>query len=114
MVFTPAALLGSIRSIDSDRISIALRPHLDNVGNLSFDLFYEISQFLCLPASTYISFKPLIDESLLASRNRIAHGEFLAVDQAGYDSLLKQTLSLMQMFKTDLENSVVSKGYLRQ
>ena len=113
MIFTPAVMLQSIRDIDTDRVNISLRPYLDSVGNLNFDLFKEIAEFLCLPISGYISYKPLIDESLLSSRNKVAHGEFVAIDRDDYEELMNNPLALMRMFKTDLENSTVSKGYLR-
>ena len=113
MVFTPSSLLTSIRGIEEDRVNIALRPFLDNVGNLSYGLFQEVAEFLSLSPDMYVAFKPLIDESLLASRNKIAHGEHLIIDEAGYEILVQDTLTLMTMFKSDLENLVVSKSYLR-
>lgn len=113
MIFTPSNLLHAIHAIEEDKVTLTLRPFLENVGNLSFDLFNEIISFLCLPVTNYLPFKPLIDESLLATRNRIAHGEYLALDHSGYEALQTETLLLIRMFKTDLENSAVSGGYLR-
>ena len=54
----------------------------------------------------------LINESLLGRRNKIAHGEWLDLDESGFVSLVDDVLILLRMFKTDIENSVALQGYL--
>lgn len=55
----------------------------------------------------------LIDKTLLESRNGIAHGEHLVINAARFDSLVLEILEVLRWFKTDIENAVVQKSFLR-
>ncbi|KNB38053.1 hypothetical protein ACH54_06670, partial [Salmonella enterica subsp. enterica serovar Infantis] len=60
----------------------------------------------------YKAFYPYIDESIVSARNNIAHGERLIVEQVSFEQLTEKVLALMNMYKNDIENIVVTKEYL--
>ncbi|EFZ9278580.1 hypothetical protein H4L62_002198, partial [Salmonella enterica] len=47
-----------------------------------------------------------------SARNNIAHGERLIVEQVSFEQLTEKVLALMNMYKNDIENIVVTKEYL--
>jgi hypothetical protein len=112
-IFVTSELLDQIRLIDSERVHIDLWPFIGEVGNLNSDLFQQIARLLSIEADSYLSYKPLIDDSLLYHRNSIAHGERLEIDSARYDELHKTVVMLIERYKTDVENAAINKEYLR-
>ncbi len=112
-VFAASNLLNEIYDISNQRASIPLRSYVSNVGNLNFDMFEQVAGFLDIDAGRYVARKNIIDESLLKQRNEIAHGEFLTVDAAAFDSMSREVLTLLRQFKDDVQNALVQKTYLR-
>jgi hypothetical protein len=110
-VFVSSELLNKLYAIDEDVADIPLERHISRIGNLNYDLFEQISEFLALSVDS--SKRVLIDEKLLKLRNDIAHGEFLLIDVDGFDQLSIEILDLIREFKTALQNAVVLKSYLR-
>ena len=51
--------------------------------------------------------------SVLNRRNKIAHGRYLELDVGPFGDLVDQILELLRWFKTDLENAVATKAYMR-
>lgn len=94
-----------------ERIKVDLKKHIDRMGNLNFSLFSEILSGLGLDFTPYEGKKVFIDESLLAKRNRVAHGEFIEINAADFDVYANDVISLLNQFKTDIENSVSLKSY---
>lgn len=80
-------------------------------SNLNADVFVNIAGWLGFDTSKYSSRFPLIDESLLGARNKIAHGEFLTINASRFASLVDQVIELMQWFKTDIENAVALAAF---
>ena len=64
--------------------------------------------------SRYEPRSALIDERLLKSRNGIAHGDRLMVDNEGYYELVEKVLEMMRWFKTDIENAAATESFLRK
>ena len=112
-IFVSSELLSALHSVDDDRLSLNLDAHIANVGNLDYDLFEQIAQFLCIDAKSYSAKKTLIDESLLKKRNEIARGDYLLIDMDGFEVLSDEILEIMRQFKTDIQNAVALKAYLR-
>lgn len=82
-------------------------------SNLNADVFQNIAGWLGLDTAKYSSRFPLIDESLLAARNKIAHGEYLTMNASRFAALSDEILDLMKWFKTDIENAVATSAFLR-
>ena len=82
-------------------------------GNLKSEVFVNIAGWLGIDVAQYSSRFNLIDETLLASRNKIAHGEYLSISSARFDTLAEEILELMVWFKTDLENAAALKSFQR-
>lgn len=113
-IFTASEILSALFGIAADKVNMQLRVHVADIGNLNYDIFEQISKFLSLDSAGYAAKKQLIDESLLKQRNEIAHGEYLLIDADRFEDLSNEIISLMRMFKTDIQNAAVSKSYLRQ
>ncbi len=89
----------------NDTASVSGKSVIDTQANLNSEVLDNI---LCVVGISLIPYEakyPLIDESLLARRNSIAHGEFLDVDQKEYLKLNDDIVALMRGFKADLENA---------
>lgn len=112
-VFVASELLGHLNSIDAQVVEMPIERHVSNVGNLNFDVFEQITEFLALDIAGYSAKKILIDESLLKMRNEIAHGEYLLIDAEGFETLSDEILDIIRQFKTDVQNAVALKAYLR-
>ena len=82
-------------------------------SNLSSDVLINIAGWIGVDTSKYSTRFNLIDETLLASRNKIAHGEFLTISPKRFDTLAEEILEIMEWFKTDLENAVALASFLR-
>lgn len=112
-IATSSILLAEIQAFGEKPVSIKLSSTIDDVGNLTFSLFEEIAQFLAIDLSSYQARRNFIDESLINTRNKIAHGESLEVDLESAQTAFAEVIVLMRAFKTDIENSVTAKSYLR-
>lgn len=83
-------------------------------GNLKSEVFVNIAGWLGIDVAKYSARFNLIDETLLASRNKIAHGEYLSISADRFETLADEILELMVWFKTDLENAAALKSFRRK
>jgi hypothetical protein len=81
-------------------------------ANLSSTVFLEILHCLGLSPADYESKSHLIDSQLLAKRNHIAHGSALNVETKDYLTLHDEIVNLMSLFRNQIENAAVTRGYL--
>lgn len=81
-------------------------------SNLNSDILRDITCMLGLDYSKYETKEKEIDESLLRSRNEIAHGKYLLIDFDQYIKLHYEMINLMDLFKSQIENAAASKAYL--
>ncbi len=82
-------------------------------SNLSSTVFVNIVGWIGIDPTPYSSRFPLIDTTLLHSRNRIAHGEYLDIGSDRFFELAKDILEMLRWFKTDIENAVVGSAFLK-
>lgn len=82
-------------------------------SNLNSAVFQNIVGWIGIDPSRYSTRFPLIDKTLLESRNGIAHGEYLVIDQDRFEELTSDVLELLRWFKTDIENAVVTQSFLK-
>lgn len=112
-ISTASVLMTKLTALNDAVVKIDLWGRLADVGNLNFDLFMEIVEFLNFPSSHYSTKKAFIDESLVASRNKIAHGERVFPTEEEVKSLIDEVIILIDMFKADIE-AAVSAGSFRR
>ncbi|WP_353259364.1 MAE_28990/MAE_18760 family HEPN-like nuclease [Prochlorothrix hollandica] len=103
--------LNFIRSQLSERSQIPHKDVIQTGSNLSSSVLKEIICVLGLDYSPYELKQRLIDTELLAKRNAIAHGEHLEIDSDDYGKLHNQVITMMDDFKTQIENSASQKLY---
>lgn len=82
-------------------------------SNLNSVVFKNIVGWIGVDSAQYSTRFTLIDKSLLETRNGIAHGEYLVIDAPRFESLVTEILEVLRWFKTDIENAVVQKSFLR-
>ena len=82
-------------------------------SNLNSTVFLNIVGWIGIDATPYSTRFPLIDTTLLESRNHIAHGEYLSITAERFYNLIEEILEMLRWFKTDIENAVVRKAFLR-
>lgn len=104
---------GLIRDCQNLRADIRHKNYVDTESNLSSDIFEQVALSVGVNTSPYQHVYPYIDETILNSRNKIAHGEYLSHTMDEFQSLTDRVISLMYMYKTDIENLVVQKRYLK-
>ena len=68
---------------------------------------------LGLDDQQYLLKGALLDQKLLANRNRVAHGERTELDPDDYDELHGEIVGLIERFSTDVQNAAVTGKYHR-
>lgn len=96
-----------------NRAEIQVRSAIDTESNLKAHVFEQIAASIGINLNAYESRFNLIDESLVARRNRIAHGEYLDIDSNGWRTLADDVIALMRNFKTDIENAASLSRFLK-
>jgi hypothetical protein len=112
-IFVAAEIINTLENIDKEACKLPLASHISYIGNLDYDIFEQIVEFLSIGGANYTTRKQLIDETLLKMRNEIAHGEYLLIDFHEFEALSDNILEIMRQFKTDIQNAVVRRDYLR-
>jgi hypothetical protein len=92
---------------------MSLGSAIDTESNLTSIVFSNIAQSIDIPLDKYETKFNLIDESLVKRRNSIAHGEYLDINQAQFIDLVDEILTLMRLYKKDLENAASLSSYKR-
>ncbi|HAG80940.1 MAG TPA: hypothetical protein DCL61_07145 [Cyanobacteria bacterium UBA12227] len=82
-------------------------------SNLNSEVLKDIICILGLDYSFYETKEKIIDETLLRSRNEIAHGQYLLMQFDQYIELHREIISLLDLFKDQIENASTSRAYLR-
>jgi hypothetical protein len=87
------------------RTNMTLDSAINTESNLSSKVFDNILTSVGFSSSSYEARYNLIDQSLLERRNKIAHGEFLDINADEWRTLADEVVSIMNNYKTDIENS---------
>lgn len=112
-LFASSTLLKDLHGIPAKRVRIPIGDYIGNVGNLNHDLFVDIASFIGVNPEPFETKKALIDVKLLKNRNEIAHGEHIMIEDDELESLTNEMFEVMEAFKTEVQNAVAIRGYLR-
>jgi len=80
-------------------------------SNLKYEIFREILFVIDIDEEIFSSNASLIND-LVDARNHIAHGNYLRVEYHTYNSMHTDVMSLMETFKTEVENAAVNESYM--
>ena len=86
---------------------------VNTFSSLNTNKLKEILILLGLNDQNYASKNQLLDEKLLASRNRIAHGGRGGIDLDDYYALHTEIIGLVERFNTDVQNAAATEQYRR-
>ncbi len=95
------------------RATLSYRGIIDTESNLDSRVFENIASSIGIDTSQYETKYNFIDKSLLDRRNRIAHGEYLDVNQNDFLVLSDELLEILRQFKNDIENSTALDKYTK-
>ncbi|MEV4134425.1 MAE_28990/MAE_18760 family HEPN-like nuclease [Dactylosporangium sp. NPDC049742] len=87
------------------------RDAVRTLSNLNFDRLEDILVSIGCDCTRYEPLRDLIDEQLLASRNRIAHGENDFIALTDWVDLRQEILSVMDDIARQILNSAALKSY---
>ena len=105
-------LINSIITSQSSRFSYINPQLIDTKSNLNTDVIKDLCVVCGFDGLFFESNRSFLDVILLKKRNAIAHGQDEAVGDSDIDELVDKTISLMEHFRTLVENKIYSKGYL--
>ncbi len=71
-------------------------------------------QSLGLDPSAFETKRMLMDYSLLAARNKIAHGEYISIDRGDYESLHYDVISMIETMKNIIMDAVDNRKYRKR
>jgi len=84
---------------------------IDTKSNLNTDVISDLCTICGVDDKYFISKRTFIDTILLKRRNAIAHGQQENIQADEIDNFVHELLTLMEHFRTLLENKVYTKGY---
>ncbi|MBD5116260.1 MAG: hypothetical protein HDT48_01940 [Ruminococcaceae bacterium] len=85
---------------------------IDTKSNLNSELFKELMGLMDLDSSIYDTSFNLIDESLLAPRNGIAHGENRKLDnKSAYTNIHDRITQIMDGLATQIKDAAINQSY---
>lgn len=106
-------LLESLFSKYNERSYVQYKTSVNTKSNLWFNVLEDIFSDLHLPVRSIRLKRAKINE-LVASRNSIAHGEYLEIDKKYYLGLIEIILETMRLIKGQIETSAANKDYLNR
>ncbi len=106
-------IVDTIRTMDEEQFRAVPVNAVHTGGNLNSQRFENICETLMLDINKVISDKSYLDEAIVGVRNKIAHGDYFSVSGDQLDKALDFVLEIMRQFRTEVENSVALKKYLR-
>jgi len=85
---------------------------IDTKSNLSADVIKDICLICGVDSTHFEDKRPFIDLIVLRRRNAIAHGQQEYIVEANIDTIVDDTLALMDHFRSLLENKIYLRTYL--
>lgn len=97
----------------NSRSVLQTKADINTQSNLSSSVLQNIVEMLGLDYALYSSQKEFIDEKLLHSRNTIAHGEYIDIDQDEFIELYDKITEMMDTFRNQINNAASQKQYCK-
>lgn len=94
-------------------ISIEHKNVISTNSNLNFDTLEEICRCLGLDIDKFTLKKNFINNVLVGRRNKIAHGNHERIEEDELAELKETVISMIDLFKTEVENAAILKLYVR-
>ncbi|MEA5621032.1 MAE_28990/MAE_18760 family HEPN-like nuclease [Cronbergia sp. UHCC 0137] len=95
-----------------ERCSLPKNP-ISTASNLSSEILKEITHTLGIDFSIYSTKSELIDQTLLKTRNEIAHGEYsLLIDREKYIELHTTVMDMLEIFRNQIENAAINENFM--
>lgn len=108
-----ADLIRDIRERSEDHARIPnSRDSVITESNLSYSVLADILTSVGCDVDRYAKYEDLIDDQLVNSRNKIAHGEYANIARTEWQELSSQVLWMMDDIATQLVNAAVERSYL--
>lgn len=108
-----AAFVRTLREAANERASIPSdRDAIRTRSNLNYETLVDI---LCTLGCDYVRYEDkadLIDDQLVARRNRVVHGEEDYIHLTEWEELYKEVVDLMEDVATQILNAAADKTYL--
>ena len=104
-------ILDEIRGNLDEEVNFSYVGAINTEANLKSDVLEGIIATIGIDRSPFTPYYNLIDEALLAKRNKIAHGEYIDIDLDSFEEILQTVLMLMRWFKTGIENAASTESY---
>jgi hypothetical protein len=104
--------IASILDSQESRFAFINPQLIDTKSNLNTDVINDLCLVCGFDSTFFEDHRFFIDATLLKKRNAIAHGQDEGIDERDVDQFVNTTLSLLEQFKTLIENKVYTKGYL--
>lgn len=95
------------------KCEIQIKKAIDTESNLSSRVLHEIITSVGIDYSPFATKEILIDESLVSTRNSVAHGEYLLMDSGQFLDMCDEILCLLDIFKNQISNAAATKQYIR-
>lgn len=89
-----------------------LRSDVDTASNLTFGVLTDLLSSIGCATDEYDSYEGLIDEHLVGSRNKIAHGESHYVEMEQWEELKREIFELMDLIAFQIVEAAEHKTYL--
>jgi hypothetical protein len=86
---------------------------IETRSNVDSEVLREILCLIGLDYTPYATYAGFLDGKLLKSRNDIAHGKLVVVDEETYEDVHEKVSELLTRIKDDVENAVATKKFLR-
>lgn len=104
-------VVSTLRGGLSGRSRIPFKDGIEAGANLSSKVLRRLTTTLGIDYRPFETKAVLIDERLLGNRNRIAHGDYLVLDEDDALELLREIQALMDSYRDQIENAVAMKAY---
>ena len=86
---------------------------VETKSNLSSEVLLDILNSLGIDTSNFATRLKFIDSNLVNPRNHIAHGEELHISVSDYMSLHDDVISLIDIYRNEIENASVQRLFER-
>jgi hypothetical protein len=100
-----------VKEMENDQFKKLPSNAVETGGNLNYARFVDICQLMMIDAAKIIADTDYLDNEIVGVRNRIAHGDYLAISEERLSKAVHFVLQIMRAFRTDIEGCVLFSTY---